>query len=157
MLDATLVFFLPCTTPVSTPMTCIPEVVLEVHDVDGRLASVVELLRSEPAAFEEVCWEPVVTSEVRGYVMVVPRSLRLFLVFGKRRNKPAGTREGLPTGPRGPADAARDPVRGDEVTVLSSRGDSTDGDAAAKGPAENEGSATLVGDSFCCCLLPSGT
>lgn len=46
-----------------------------------------ELLRSDPAAFDEVCWESQSTSEVRGYVMVVPEALRMFMVFAKRRPK----------------------------------------------------------------------
>lgn len=61
------------------------QIVLEVHDVDGRLAATVDLLTSEPAGFDEVCWEPQLTSEVSGYVMVVPKALKMFLVFAKRR------------------------------------------------------------------------
>eukprot|EP00752_Nemacystus_decipiens_P003003 g2786.t1 len=65
----------------------IRQIALEVHDVDGRLAATVSLLRSQPAAFDEVCWEPQLTSEVSGYVMVVPKTLRMFLVYAKRRRQ----------------------------------------------------------------------
>lgn len=69
---------------------CLLQIALEVHDVDGRLAATVGLLKSEPAAFDEICWEPQLTSEVNGYVMVVPKSLKMFLVYAKRRRqKPA--------------------------------------------------------------------
>lgn len=67
--------------------TALLQIVLEVHDVDGRLAATVELLQTGPAAFDEVCWEPQVTSEVSGYVMVVPEALKMFLVFAKRRQR----------------------------------------------------------------------
>lgn len=63
------------------------QIALEVHDVDGRLAATVGLLKSEPAAFDEVCWEPQLTSEVGGYVMVVPKTLKMFLVYAKRRRQ----------------------------------------------------------------------
>ncbi|CAM9789830.1 unnamed protein product [Pylaiella littoralis] len=76
----------------------IHQIVLEVHDVDGRLAAMVNLLKSEPAVFDEVCWEPQLTSEVSGYVMVVPEALKMFLVFAKRRQqqstKPPATDDG---------------------------------------------------------------
>lgn len=62
-----------------------------MHDVDGRLAATVDLLKSEPAAFDEVCWEPQLTSEVSGYVMVVPQALKMFLVFAKRRQRRSTT------------------------------------------------------------------
>lgn len=61
------------------------QVTVEVHDVDGRLATIVDLLRSATVGFNEVCWEAQTTSEVDGYVMVVPTALRMFLVFAKRR------------------------------------------------------------------------
>lgn len=77
------------------------QIAVEVHDVDGRLAAMVDLLRSEPAAFDEVCWEPQLTSEVSGYVMVVPKTLRMFLVYAKRRRqqpaKRSSTNSGSPT------------------------------------------------------------
>ena len=72
------------------------QIALEVHDVDGRLAATVELLRSNPAAFDEVCWESQGTSEVRGYVMVVPEALRMFMVFAKRRPKTQPTMRRVP-------------------------------------------------------------
>ena len=72
------------------------QIALEVHDVDGRLAATVELLRSDPAAFDEVCWESQGTSEVLGYVMVVPEALRMFMVFAKRRPKTQPTMPRVP-------------------------------------------------------------
>lgn len=72
------------------------QIALEVHDVDGRLAATVELLRSNPAAFDEVCWESQGTSEVRGYVMVVPEALKMFMVFAKRRPKAQPTMRRVP-------------------------------------------------------------
>lgn len=60
-----------------------------MHDVDGRLAAVIDLLKSKPAAFDEICWEPQLTSEVGGYLMVVPKALRMFLVYAKRRGQRA--------------------------------------------------------------------
>lgn len=44
-----------------------------------------DLLTSKPAAFDEVCWELQRTSEVDGYLMVMPSALKLYLVFAKRR------------------------------------------------------------------------
>lgn len=79
------------------------QIALEVHDVDGRLAATVGLLKSEPAAFDEICWEPQLTSEVSGYVMVVPKTLRMFLVYAKRRRqlpaKPQSSEDGSVTMP----------------------------------------------------------
>lgn len=92
-----------------------------MHDVDGRLAAVVALLRSEPAAFDEVCWEPQRTSEVRGYIMVVPEALDMFLVFAKRRTKLANAAlavQTVPGGGRSNSDDARD-VGEAEVVGLS--------------------------------------
>lgn len=71
-------------------LCCSSQVVLEVHDIDGRLSSVVDMLRSEAAGFEHVCWEAQETSEVGGYVMVLPRALRMFLVFARRVAKAGG-------------------------------------------------------------------
>jgi len=74
-----------------------------VHDIDGRLAATIGLLKSEPAAFDEVCWEPQLTSEVGGYVMVVPQALKMFHVYAKRRRqrpaKPLSTDGGSATSP----------------------------------------------------------
>lgn len=70
-----------------------------------------ELLRSDPAAFDEVCWESQGTSEVRGYVMVVPEALRMFMVFAKRRPKTQ------PTMPRVPDS------RSDNSSTIQSPGD----------------------------------
>ncbi len=77
------------------------QVVLEVHDIDGRLAATVDLLKSQPAAFDEICWEPQLTSEIGGYIMVVPQALKIFLVYAKRRRqrpaKPLGSDDGSTT------------------------------------------------------------
>lgn len=72
----------------ASDLKCSSQVAVEVHDIDGRLASTVDLLTSKPAAFDEVCWELQRTSEVDGYVMVVPSALKMYLVFAKRRRKP---------------------------------------------------------------------
>lgn len=74
-----------------------PQIVVEVHDVDDRLAATIELLQSKTVAFDEVCWDSQRTSEVRGYVMVVPEALNMFLVFAKRRQKVSGADSTPPT------------------------------------------------------------
>eukprot|EP00903_Cladosiphon_okamuranus_P007602 g7373.t1 len=91
----------------------IRQVALEVHDVEGRLAAVVGLLKSKPAAFDEVCWEPQLTSEVNGYVMIVPKTLKMFLVYAKRRRqqpaKPSSNEDGsasMPTAAAGHGDGS---------------------------------------------------
>lgn len=77
------------------------QIALEVHDIDGRLAATIRILTSEPAAFDEVCWQPLLTSEVKGYVMVVPKALKMFLVFAKRRPKKAPSADDGSAGGRG--------------------------------------------------------
>ncbi|CAM9553811.1 unnamed protein product, partial [Ectocarpus sp. 12 AP-2014] len=79
----------------------IRQIALEVHDIDGRLAATIRILISEPAAFDEVCWQPLLTSEVKGYVMVVPKALKMFLVFAKRRPKKAPSADDGSAGGRG--------------------------------------------------------
>ncbi|CAM9293383.1 unnamed protein product, partial [Ectocarpus sp. 12 AP-2014] len=79
----------------------IRQIALEVHDIDGRLAATIRTLTSEPAAFDEVCWQPLLTSEVKGYVMVVPEALKMFLVFAKRRPKKASSTDDGSAGGRG--------------------------------------------------------
>lgn len=67
---------------------CSSQLTVEVHDIDDRLASTVDLLTSKSAAFDEVCWELQRTSEVDGYFMIMPSALKLYLVFAKRRRRP---------------------------------------------------------------------
>lgn len=83
---------------------CLMQVALEVHNVDGRLAATVDLLKSEPAAFDEVCWQPQITSEIQGYVMVVPSALSMFLVFAKRSRREQSAKSSSTDG--GPAAVA---------------------------------------------------
>lgn len=87
------------------------QIALEVHDIDGRLAAIIGVLTSEPAAFDEVCWQPLLTSEVKGYVMVVPKALKMFLVFAKRRPKKTPSADDRSAGGRGAeAPSATGPV-----------------------------------------------
>lgn len=125
------------------------QVALEVHDIDGRLAAAVELLRSAPAAFDEVCWESQGTSEVRGYVMVVPEALRMFMVFAKRRPKTRPTT----TTPRAPDsgndDGRRSHSRGDQGVEGA-------GSSSRVAASEREGGRRervgVVGPRFCECV-----
>lgn len=118
-----------------------------MHDVDGRLAATVEILRSETGgAFDEVCWEAQATSEVGGYVMVVPRALRMFLVFAKRRPKstgPAGPAVRTPTGLDGLTNALEGEGK-EEVRLLGSVGDMSK--ESRRGDVTTEA-------SHCCCPI----
>lgn len=104
----------------------------------------VELLRSEPAAFDEICWELQGTSEVKGYVMVVPEALKMFLVFAKRRAKIFADGLALPT-----AVAANDgnsgALSGEAATVVGSKGILVAGEVGV-----GRGDHSMV-SRFCCC------
>lgn len=132
---------------------------LEVHDVNGRLAEAVDLLQSEPAAFDEVCWEPQVTSEVSGYVMVVPEALKMFLVFAKRRQR-TSTKPSVIDEDSVVAGNSGDGSGGGSRTGLVLDGDQTN-DAARlsgvsggenkKGSAKNTTTSGSILPRFCCC------
>lgn len=117
---------------------------LEVHDIDGRLTAVVELLKSEPAGFDNICWELQGTSEVKGYVMVVPEALKMFLVFAKRTSKSLVQGVALPT-----AVAANDGksgvLGGEAATVVGSKSV-----LAAGKVGSGRGDHSMV-SRFCCC------
>ncbi|CAN0210311.1 unnamed protein product [Discosporangium mesarthrocarpum] len=59
------------------------QVVVEVHDIDGRLDKVTKVLK-ERAGFSTVCCEAQRTSGVQGYVMVVPEALNMWYVYARR-------------------------------------------------------------------------
>ncbi|KAL3893103.1 MAG: hypothetical protein SGPRY_014469 [Prymnesium sp.] len=60
------------------------KVVVEVHDINGRLHSITSLLRRHGY---RVVTEPQRGGVVRGYEMVVPDELKLWLVFAVRRER----------------------------------------------------------------------
>ena len=63
----------------------IQHVAMEVHDVDGRLAAVVELLQDpRRGGFARVTTQRQTTSVVDGYLMVIPDELKLYYVFATR-------------------------------------------------------------------------
>ena len=59
----------------------VQQVVIEVHDVDGRLERVCTLLRSHGFRVEATQQR---SSTVRGYLIVVPATLKLWYVFAVR-------------------------------------------------------------------------
>jgi FkbM family methyltransferase len=61
----------------------VQQVVIEVHDVDGRLERVCTLLRRHGFRVEATQQR---SSTVRGYLMIVPATLKLWYVFGVRRS-----------------------------------------------------------------------
>lgn len=133
------------------------QIALEVHDVDGRLAAIVGLLRSEPAAFDEVCWEPQLTSEVNGYVMVVPKTLRMFLVYAKRRRqqpvKPPRADDRSTT--KAPAAA----LNSDGTNGGGGCSDTGSGDAGAVetcGRGVKDSTAGALSERFCSCASVCG-
>ena len=63
-------------------MRRVDQVVAEVHDVHGRLAATVALLRRH--GFTVRTARQHADSTVAGYRMVVPRELRLFYVYARR-------------------------------------------------------------------------
>lgn len=113
----------------------------------------VDLLRSEPAAFDEVCWELQGTSEVKGYVMVVPEALKMFLVFAKRRSNKLVARLALPTAVSA-TDGSSDSLGAEVATKVGSKG------IVVAGGIEGgqRGDSSKV-SRFCCCRLgnPSGS
>lgn len=132
-----------------------------MHDVDGRLAATVGLLKSKPAAFDDICWEPQLTSEVSGYVMVVPKTLKMFLVYAKRRRqqqpgKPSSTDDGAATA--APAAARLSNGRsGDGGYSDTGRGDARaarlSGAAVDNCEGENgDASAEVLSERFCSCV-----
>ncbi|CAM9464824.1 unnamed protein product [Scytosiphon promiscuus] len=136
----------------------IRQVALEVHDVDGRLAATVDLLKSEPAAFDEVCWEPQVTSEVKGYVMVVPSALKMFLVFAKRSprgqsSKTSSIDDGPATGlsARGEEDLCCGAVRGVEPETDAARTPAVIGGEVEGGKGAAPLGQGMDAERFCSC------
>lgn len=61
----------------------VQQVVIEVHDVDGRLERVCTLLRRHGFRVEATQQR---SSTVRGYLMIVPATLKLWYVFAVRRS-----------------------------------------------------------------------
>ena len=75
-------------------MRRVHQVVAEVHDVHGRLAATVALLRRH--GFTVRTARQHADSTVAGYRMVVPRELRLFFVFARRNPQRRSVRRAAP-------------------------------------------------------------
>ena len=78
------------------------QVVVEVHDINGRLASICSLLRRHGFSVRS---EPQRGGDVEGYRMVVPQELRLWYVFALRAptkdERDARARGGMSPGAEG--------------------------------------------------------
>ena len=72
------------------PLLSVRQVAVEVHDLHGRLASTVALLRRH--GFSVATARQRGDSTVGGYRMVVPRALRLYYVYARRNDRRSARR-----------------------------------------------------------------